>query len=99
MNPNEELGYVSSSPMLSVAREQPKPIDEAEISTLEQAFNLLENRRAYYQSVDSLSLEDKTFTMEQQLAINRKVLFHVQELESLLQGTINKVREKLDGRR
>lgn len=93
MNENEQLGYISSSPLL-VATENVKPIDEAELSTLEAAFKLLEDRKAFYESVSSLNLTDSVFRVEQQLAVNKKVLFHIQELETLLASTINNIREK-----
>jgi hypothetical protein len=99
MNPNDELGvlgYNSSAPDL-IARDVVKPIDEEQVSTLERVLTLLDNRAAYYGTVDSISLEPdhlKVFTAEQQLAMNKKMVFHVQELKGMIQTTINKVKEK-----
>jgi hypothetical protein len=93
MNPNEQLGYISSAPLL-VGTEEVKPQDEAEITTLERAFQLLENRQAYYQSIASLSEADRAFDVSEQLRLNKQMLFLIQELEALLASTINKVREK-----
>lgn len=93
---SEELGYTSSAPML-VGVDTAKTQDVADISTLEQVFKLLEERRAYYVSVDSLTLQDDTFTIEEQLAINKKVLFHIQELEALIGSTVAKVRSTING--
>jgi len=72
----------------------PHPQDEADISTLVEILALVRNRQEYFQTIASLSLEDATFTVEQQLAINGKVLFHLQELESKLNSSITKVKEK-----
>lgn len=71
------------------------PKDLENLDTLDHVRRLLANRKEYYQSVDSLSLEDKTFTVEEQLAINKRVLFHIQELEGLVEGTIKRVKETL----
>lgn len=97
------LGYVSSAPDFQIPEKAgPKVKDEADISTLENVFELIQNRKAYYASIDSLSLEEDVVSVldiEQQLAVNKKVVFHLQEIETLLLGTINQVREKLNGRR
>lgn len=90
------LGYVSSAPdfnLKPVVDTNPKDLEN--LDTLDHVRRLLANRKEYYQSVDSLSLEDKTFTVEEQLAINKRVLFHIQELEGLVEGTIKRVKETL----
>jgi len=100
MNPNDELnglGYVNSAPSL-VQQDTPHPKDEAEISTLDEVFVLLENRKQYYLAIESLSLDDKNFSVDQQLSINKKVLFHIQELESKIMTVVEKVRAKQNGR-
>lgn len=94
--PSDELSYVSSQPLL-VGQETAKPQDQADLSTLEQVLKLLHDRRAFYESVDSLTLDEKTLTIKQQLAINKKVLIHLQEIEGLVTNTINKVREIQNG--
>lgn len=91
------LGYVSSAPDL-VQADEPHAQDEADYSTLVAIFHLLQDRKKYYRSVDSLSLDDKTFTIEQQLAVNKKVLFHIQELQGTISSAIKKVKAKRDGR-
>lgn len=104
MNPNDELGvlgYNSSAPDL-IAREVVKPIDEEQVSTLERVLALLDSREVYYKTVDAISLEPehlKVFTAEQQLAMNKKMVFHVQELRGMIQTTINKVKEKQENER
>lgn len=100
MNPNDELndlGYASSAPDL-IQIDEPHPKDEADISTLEEVLKLIQNRKAYFRSVDSLALEDKNFNVDQQLAINKRVLFHLQEIEGMVVSTIRKVRDKNNGR-
>lgn len=64
------------------------------MSTLDEVLALIQNRKTYYLSIESLSLEDKNFTVDQQLAINKRVLFHIQELESKISSVIKKVRAK-----
>lgn len=92
----EDLDYTSSSPDFAT-RAPESHEDEADLSALVRVSKLLANRQAYYQSVDSLSLEDKNLTVEQQLAVNKQVLFHIQELEGLVEGAINNVKEQQRG--
>ena len=97
---NDDLGqleYVSSAPDLIVQDElEAKPKDVADFSALQQVARLLRDRRKYYASVESLSLGEG-LTIENQLLVNKKMLFHIQELESLINTTIIKVKETLNG--
>ena len=95
-NSGEELGYVSSSPDFAPI-DGPKVQDEADLSTLEQVFNVLEDRKAFYKSVDAISLDQKDETLREQMKDNKRMLYHIQELEMLIRSTINKVREKQNG--
>jgi acetoin utilization deacetylase AcuC-like enzyme len=91
------LGYVSSAPDLLGELKVNRPRDEAEISTLEEVLTLIHNRKKYYESIESLSLEDKSFTIDQQLAINKRALFHIQEVESMILAAVKKVRSQHNG--
>lgn len=100
MNQDDEIngfGYVSSAQDF-FQKPAPNPKDEEDFSTIKQVAELLANRRAYYQSVDSLSLDDKTFTVTEQLSINKKVLLHIQELETKITSTIRKIEDKASER-
>lgn len=99
MNPNDDLSglpYVSSAPSL-VPRDGPKPIDEAEISTIERLFQMIQRQKAHYTTIHSLDADDNHFTLEEQLYLNEESLRRLNEQESLLQSTITKVREKQNG--
>jgi hypothetical protein len=106
MNPqsgNDELnslGYASSAPDFSglAPATSTKPQDEADLPALLLLSRLLANRRAYYSSVDSLSYGED-LTVENQLIINKKVVFHIQELENIVTSTVQKVKEKLNDER
>ena len=94
-NSTDELGYSSSAPDL-VQQDVATPHEQAEIPTLTRLKALHENRKAYFLSVESISLDPKdleVFSAEAQIAINKKVVFHIQELEALEQSTITKVKE------
>lgn len=92
------LGYASSAPDFSglAPATNTKPQDEADLPALLMVSRLLANRRAYYTSVESLSIGD--LTVENQLIINKKVLFHIQELENLVNTTVQRVKERLNER-
>ncbi len=95
------LGYVSSAPDIldSLLPDAPNPQDESDISTLLQVSKLIKERKHYYlNSINSLTLNDPVFTVEQQLEVNKKVAFHLQEIEGMIDNTVRKVREKINGR-
>jgi hypothetical protein len=94
-----QLGYVSSAPDFSMAPEATlRPEDLAELTTMQNVSRLLKNRKKYYSSVDSLSLGND-LTIENQLLVNKKVVFHIQEVESMIDATITRAKEILNGDR
>lgn len=98
MNLNEELNdlsYVSSAPdFIDIPEVNPK--DEADFSALEEIMQVLAARKRIYVSVESIVLpvSEEGLSMEQQLTVNKKVAFHIQELENLITGVVKKVKEK-----
>ena len=103
-NANDELnalGYNSSAPdFIDMPVDEANATDVAEVTTIVQLKKLIANRRAYYQSNDCISLDPKVlavFSVEQQMAVAKKMSFHLQELESMIDSTILKVKEKLNG--
>lgn len=91
------LGYVSSAPLL-VDDEDTKPLhDEANLATLGEVLKLLRNRRKFYQSIESLTDLKDGLALRSQLAVNRRVLFHLQEIETMVTNAIKKVEERQNG--
>lgn len=94
------LGYESSAPdFVNAPAAEVSQEDVAEVTTIVSVKRLLQNRQAYYQSINSIDLKPETlkvFSAEQQIAINKKVNFHLQELQSLVDSTITKVKESLN---
>lgn len=82
---NDELDYRSSESSI-LAPIAPEPQDVADKGAIKRSLALLENRIIFYDSVDSLGTDEKTigFTIKQQLAINKKVKFHLTELRAEL---------------
>lgn len=95
-NSGEELGYVSSSPDFAPI-DRPNVQDEADIVTLDRVFALLEERRAFYKSVEAVVLTQTDESLREQIKDNKRMLLLIQELETLIRSTINKVREKQNG--
>lgn len=93
------LGYTSSAPDFAVPRDGPKPIDEEQISTLEKVMILLEDRKAGYMSVMAIDeTKEKSESIRTQIKDNKRMLFHISELQQLILSTINKVKEKQNER-
>jgi len=63
---------------------------------LVEVYDLLQELKAHYRSIDSLAFGD--ITIENQLIINKKMLMEIQGLESRISNVIRKVKEKQDGR-
>lgn len=99
MNGNDELGllgYTSSAPDFDLTEKtEVKSEDIDDLTTLQNVKRLITEHKKKYSLITSLSLEDKNFTIEQQLAINREVVSHLQEIEGLVDGVIIKAKETL----
>jgi hypothetical protein len=95
---NEELAYVSSSPLLDTAPVEISSVDEDNIDTLEAVFKVIKERKDFYQTILALEENSTTFTVKEQLATNKRVVQVLGELESLLAGAISKVKEQGNGR-
>lgn len=95
---NEELAYVSSSPLLETAPVEVSSVDEDNIDTLEAVFKVIKERKDFYQTILALEENSTTFTVKEQLATNKRVVQVLGELESLLAGAISKVKEQGNGR-
>ena len=92
------LGYASSAPDFTGLGpvNETKPQDEADLPALIMVSRILAARRASYSSIESLTLGD--ITLENQLIINKRMELLIHELESLVNGTVKKVKEKLNER-
>ncbi len=93
------LGYTSSAPDFNLAPEvEVNYQDQADLPALEKSFKMLANLKNHYNSREALTY-GVDLTVENQLIINTRMVVHIQELESLLQSTINQVKEKINGTR
>jgi len=90
---NEGLAYVSSSPLLDTAPVEVSSVDEDNIDTLEAVFKVLKERKDFYQTILALEENSTTFTVKEQLAVNRRVVQVLGEVEGLVVTAINKVKE------
>lgn len=95
---NEGLAYVSSSPLLDTAPVEASSVDEDNIDTLEAIFKVIKERKDFYQTILALEENSTTFTVKEQLAVNKRVVQVLGELESLLAVAISKVKEQGNGR-
>lgn len=81
---DDELEYRGSQTSNVLAPIAPNQQDIAEKGAIQRSRELLENRIAYYDSVDSLGTDEKLFSVKQQLAINQRVKFHLVEIKAEL---------------
>lgn len=94
----EQLPYISSQPDFDFApKDIAKPQDEVDAPTLVKIFQVLEARKAYYNSTEAVNF-GVDLTVENQMIINKKMLGHIQELENMITSTLTKVKETQDER-
>lgn len=102
MNPLDELNelnYVSSAADLDLTpKPDVKPQDQDDFSTLEAVMQLLANRKAYYMTVDAVDLSSSEEKVRAQIKDNKRMVFHISELEQMITTTVRKVKETFNGR-
>jgi hypothetical protein len=95
---NEELSYVSSSPLLATQKPEVKAQDERDLPTLEKVQTLLAERIEAFNTIEYLTFDEKHFTVKEQLAINKSVALNLQEIKLMVDAAITNVRGKYAGR-
>ena len=91
---DEELAYVSSSPLVETAKPKVKAQDEKDLSTLVKVQQVLTERIAAYSTIAYLTADEKHFTVKEQLAINQSIMVNLQEIKLMIDSAITNVREK-----
>jgi hypothetical protein len=93
---DEELDYVSSSPLVDTKRPEPKVQDEKDISTLNKVSKMMAEEIAARKTTDRLTIDETNFTVKQQLAMNQEVARILSEFKLTVDSAINKVKEKYE---
>lgn len=83
---------MSSSPLLETAPEEVSSKDEQDIGVIEALLELVKTRKEFYESIASLDEGNTTFSVKEQVAINRRVLSLINEIDTLLSNKIKEVR-------
>ena len=93
---SEELPLISSSPLLATEAKKTVPQDEIDLPTLKRVQRTLEQQIESYKTIDRLTVDEKDFTVKQQLAINQSIRFHLTEIKLLVDSAIDNIREKYE---
>jgi hypothetical protein len=96
MAQDEELDYISTSPF-STAPVQVKSQDEEDLPTIKRLQKTLQDQITTYETVYTLTVDEKDFTVKQQLANNQQMVLRLKELQAIVDTTINNIREKYRG--
>ena len=91
---DEELDYVTSSPLVKKKKPEPKAQDEKDISTLKKVQRMLEDEIAARKTTDRLTVDETHFTVKQQLAMNQEVVVILNGFKLTVDSAINNVKEK-----
>lgn len=97
-NEDEELGYLSTSPMIARKVEKSVIVDERDLPTLKRLKNQISSDIDAYRSIDKIVLGDTVFTVEQQMDINQKLVAHLRHYETMVENGILGVKEAQDAR-
>ena len=93
---DEELPLLSSSPLMSTAPVKTKPQDEIDLPTLKRIQVQIEAQIASYSDIDRLTVSQKDMTVQQQLAVNKAIKFHLLEIKLLVDTVIENIKEKYE---
>lgn len=93
---NEELDYVSSSPLIETRKPEPMVQDEVDISTLKKVQKLLQAEIDAYNLTDRLTIDETHFTVKQQLAMNKSIALSLKEIKQTVDSAITSVKEKYE---
>ena len=93
---DEELGYVSTSPFLSVPPET-KAQDEIDKPTLVRVQDVLQGQIDRYGKVSAFDVGETDFTVKEQLAMAQQMVVHLTELQELIKTTLSNIKEKYNG--
>lgn len=93
---DEELTYVSSSPLLDTAPTPAKPKDEIDLPTLKRVQKMLQDQIASYSTIDRLTTDEKNLSVQQQLAVNKAIVQHLTEVKLLVDTVVENIREKYE---
>jgi hypothetical protein len=94
----EELAYVSSSPLVETQKPAVKAQDERDISTLKKVQRMFEEEIAARKTTDRLTIDETNFTVKQQLAMNQEVANILGRFKLTVDSAINNVKEKYSER-
>lgn len=88
---DDELDYRGTqvSPIEPIGPASQDIADKGAITAVQE---LLINRIAYYDSIDSVGLDESDFKIKKQVAINKKVKFHLLELKEVMDETIQNMK-------
>lgn len=93
---DEELSYVSSSPLLATRKKDVKLQDEVDFPTLLKIGEMLSAQIESYATTDRLTIDETNFTVKEQLAINKAISMHLTELKATVDSGIKNVKEKYE---
>lgn len=91
---DEELNYVSSSPLVDTQKPKVKAQDELDLPTLVKVQKILAEQIHAYSLADRLTIDETNFTVKQQLAMNKSIALDLNEVKLMIDSAINNVKEK-----
>jgi len=93
---DEELEYISSIESTR-ATVDIVPQDEADLPVLKAVLRDINEGIIHHQTIASLSLDNKSFTIEQQLAVNQAIVIYLQGFKMAVEKVIEDIGEKYNG--
>ena len=97
MDDNEELEYISSSPLLDTEPQKAKPQDEFDLPALLAIQKMIDGQIAFYDSIRALTVNESALTVKEQLAVNQNTQANLTQVKALVDTIVTNIREKYSG--
>lgn len=91
--PSESLDYFFEPKSFS-GPDRSTSVDEADVPALIRLKERLDEYLKLYLTVDALTLDDRNFSIEQQLAVNKRLVAHLRELIMMVETAIQNAKEE-----
>ena len=88
---NEDLDYSFTQTSSVLSEEKTSNADTNNLPVLKTALKQLADLKASYRTVDKLNLDDKHFTVEQQLSNNKQIISIIVNLELLIKEKVKEL--------
>lgn len=97
LDENEDLDYVSSSPLLDTEPPKIKVEDEVDLPILLQLKRMIDQQIANRSNLFAVTVDESVMSVQQQIAVQQAVVDDLSTIKTLIDTTIQDIKEKYKG--